>query len=274
MEVVNQAEGYVYRGEIATAVVEGDSPRGQKLKVTFVWLAKSDQYPPLTWGMATTKHVEFGLDIYSVNDIGERRIHLESSITHEEITIFPPDGSKLDRSKIVGFPAVEFTVDTRSTFPFFGGEKVLILTAPDHPEASFDDRLSTTFWDIEVQDDHGEQHGVRGAYEDATADDLWSPVSNVLYQTVSSSAVNDRTPEVQAWLKLVVAAYQERFRQPIPLPTCDTSPMFWSDYARQHAYISRARANEVYPAIGEHLKDCESHRRALLVFHTVGRKRR
>lgn len=72
---------------------------------------------------------------------------------------------------------------TRSEFPFFGGEKTLVVTAPDDPEAKHSRRFD---------------------------EPIWSTVRDVLYQTVSSSEVDRRHFEIEAWVAQVHAAYHAR----------------------------------------------------------------
>lgn len=100
LEVQNASEGYLYRGEISAAKLreEGDS---LELVVGFSWFAKMES--DSGWSVAEPEPYTISLLIYSVSDIGQGRISLSSSITGEQATIFPPDGSKLDPSKVRGF---------------------------------------------------------------------------------------------------------------------------------------------------------------------------
>ena len=103
MEIQNPKEGYLYRGEIATIILEsGHAPDDQILKVTFKWVAKGEGYPPLPnhWVRHSCLDYSASLMIYSVSDIGGGRINLNGWIVGENVTIFPPDGSKLDLSKV------------------------------------------------------------------------------------------------------------------------------------------------------------------------------
>lgn len=56
--------------------------------------------------------------------------------------------------------------------------------------------------------------------------------------------------------------------KPIPVPTCGTDPDEWTEYVRICSYLGRVQAGWKYPNIETHLETCESHRRALEVFHT------
>lgn len=166
------------------------------------------------------------------------------------------------------------TVDTTSVFPFFEGEKLLVLIAPDDPNADSSSYANINYWHIATKNAKDEELGISIANDDATAEDLWfSSVKDVLYQTVSSSEVARRTTKVQAWIEQVVAAYQARLQEPIPLPTCTIDTQTWSAFASQHALRNMDRARELYPDMAEHIKVCKSHRRALAVFHTMPRSR-
>lgn len=103
LEVQNASEGYLYRGEIATATVEGNGSDAT-FKATLAWNAKGEGYPPFPERWVNNTKLTYGasLSIYSVSDIGDGRILLQSSIVGETTTLFPPDGSKLDPSEVVG----------------------------------------------------------------------------------------------------------------------------------------------------------------------------
>lgn len=104
---------------------------------------------------------------------------------------------------------MEPTIGVTSTYPFFGGEKVLILIAPDHPEAPIDRRRQTPYWEIEVADNEGETHATRGSHGD-TAESLWLQTSSALYQAVSSTEVDRLYNQLQDWVSQVHAAYHAR----------------------------------------------------------------
>lgn len=106
--------------------------------------------------------------------------------------------------------ATEPTVDKRSVFPFFDGDRLLVLTAPDHPNFPSDELNDYNFWDIMIQARDGELLATRGSHKDADARSLWYEVSSALYQSVSSNETDRRTPEIKAWLEQVVAAYRAR----------------------------------------------------------------
>ncbi len=108
MEIQNTNEGYLYRGEIATIVVENN-----EILVRFAWLAKGEGFPPIPRNWVRHNVLDFvaNLEIYSASDIGPgseggNRLCLQSEIIGETIVLFPPDGSKLDRAKVKGLEAV------------------------------------------------------------------------------------------------------------------------------------------------------------------------
>lgn len=99
LEVQNHSEGYLYRGEISTMKLEGEG-YSLELVVSFNWLAKMES--DFEWSVTEPTPYKVSLLIYSVSDIGDERIFLSSYITGENITIFPPNGSKLDPNKVRG----------------------------------------------------------------------------------------------------------------------------------------------------------------------------
>lgn len=103
LEVQNEVEGYLYRGEIATATVEEET-----LKITLVWMAKGVGFPPLPerWVSDDRLTYDASLSIYGVDDIGDGRITLNSWIVHELVVLYPPGGSKLDPAKVEGLQLV------------------------------------------------------------------------------------------------------------------------------------------------------------------------
>lgn len=103
MEFQNQIERYLYRGEIATAVVEGEG-NNATLNVTFRWLAKGEGYPPLPtrWVADTKLDYSVSLVVCSVSNIGHGRTNLSNWVTIENVTFFLPDDSKLDPAKVEG----------------------------------------------------------------------------------------------------------------------------------------------------------------------------
>lgn len=95
LEITNAVEGYIYRGEIEQASIEGND-----LHVRFKWIARMEG---LEW------HSQPGLDYFvdtmllvSVSDIGEGRLHYQVNLVWERGTFFPPDGSKLDPGRVIG----------------------------------------------------------------------------------------------------------------------------------------------------------------------------
>lgn len=104
MEIQNQSEGYIYRGEIKDITIEDND-----LKVEFNWLAKGEGFPPIPKSWKNDTHLDYAasLEIFSVTDIGLERICLCSHITNETVVIFPPSGSKLDPKKVEGLQLIE-----------------------------------------------------------------------------------------------------------------------------------------------------------------------
>lgn len=108
IEIQNEGEGYIYRGEIAEVVVEGD-----EFIVKCAWMAKGVGTIPAIgrWVKEDDLGYAANLTIYSVSDIGpgtegSRRLCLQSLITGETVVLFPPDGSKFDRSKVEGLEPI------------------------------------------------------------------------------------------------------------------------------------------------------------------------
>jgi len=107
MEIQNQGEGYIYRGEVKTVTVENN-----ELKVLFAWVAKGEGFPPLPNNWVKDDKLEYAasLDIYSTSNIGPSgeevggsdRVCFNSSIVGETVILYPPDGSKLDPAKVEG----------------------------------------------------------------------------------------------------------------------------------------------------------------------------
>jgi hypothetical protein len=106
-EIQNPGENYIYRGEIEAISVESG-----ELKIQFAWLAKGEGGFPLPKKWVRDDRLAYvaGLIAYSTSNIGPSdrddgggdRLCLNSCIIGEMIILFPPDGSKLDRSKVEG----------------------------------------------------------------------------------------------------------------------------------------------------------------------------
>jgi len=86
MEVQNEGEGYLFRGEIERIAVEGD-----ELQVRFAWLAKGEGFPPLPERWVSSDRLDYSasLQIYSPSDIGDGRICLSSPIVGETVVLYP-----------------------------------------------------------------------------------------------------------------------------------------------------------------------------------------
>jgi hypothetical protein len=90
MEVRNPVEEYFFRGEIETI------------------FAKGEGYPPFPkrWVKSDRLDYEAKLGIYQISDIGDGRIALLSPVSNETVVLFPPNGSKLDPSKVEGLEGI------------------------------------------------------------------------------------------------------------------------------------------------------------------------
>jgi hypothetical protein len=95
MEIQNQGDGYIYRGEIKTIVVD----RGV-LKVGFKWLAKGDTFPPTRWMNHQDLNYDVGLEIFAASSIGQDRIAMSAPAIGELVVLFPLGGSRLDPAKV------------------------------------------------------------------------------------------------------------------------------------------------------------------------------
>lgn len=95
LEVQNLSEGYIYRGEIERAWVEKD-----ELKVRFKWFAQMKK----VGGWQTVGKLDYSVSTFlvSATNIGDNRIFYNVMGTGESGTFFPPEGSRLDPSKVEG----------------------------------------------------------------------------------------------------------------------------------------------------------------------------
>jgi hypothetical protein len=99
-EIQNEDEGYLCRGEIDDISVGGGN-----LTIRFAWCARGEGFPslPRRWvNEADMSGYVASLRMYMVSDIGNGRIMLQSPVLGERTVLFPPDGSKLDPSKVEG----------------------------------------------------------------------------------------------------------------------------------------------------------------------------
>lgn len=102
IEVQNPGEGYIYRGEITTATVEGGGDDAT-FKVALKWMAEGEGRPlPSRWVNSTKLTYAASLLIYDVSDKRDGRILLQSPIVGEIVILFPPGGSKLDPARVEG----------------------------------------------------------------------------------------------------------------------------------------------------------------------------
>lgn len=102
IEVQNAAEGYLYRGEIATIAVEGAGDAAT-LKVSLNWMVKADGFPPAVqrWVPVDTRDYTASLVIYTASDIGDGRLSLSSFMVGETTILFPPGSSTFDGKSAV-----------------------------------------------------------------------------------------------------------------------------------------------------------------------------
>jgi len=95
IEIQNQDEGYIYRGEIASAIVENN-----ELKVKCAWLAKGEGTIPFIKRWVKDNHIDYtaSLEIYSASNIGPSseevgggdRLCLNSPIVGELVVLIRP----------------------------------------------------------------------------------------------------------------------------------------------------------------------------------------
>ena len=107
LELQNERFGHCYRGQIKTMEI-----RKGRLWVTFNWIAKAVDYPPFPTKWAIDKWEDYHplLSSFSATNIGPSgpeiggsdRLFLEFPVLGDKVVLFPPDGSKLDPSRIQG----------------------------------------------------------------------------------------------------------------------------------------------------------------------------
>lgn len=102
LEIQNPAEDYLYRGEIAAVEVIADheDKEHKTLKVKLAWSAKMGEDG--LWHSDNNLDYAVSLLIYFPSDVGGNRISLNCPYNGERATFFPPDGTKLDRSEVLG----------------------------------------------------------------------------------------------------------------------------------------------------------------------------
>lgn len=98
VEVQNQLEKYIFRGEIKNISIENE-----EFFVECSWLAQGLEYPPIptSWKKVENKPYQANLGIYSTNMLDSDRICISSSITGELVILFPLGGSILDYKKVL-----------------------------------------------------------------------------------------------------------------------------------------------------------------------------
>jgi hypothetical protein len=98
LEIQNEREDYIYRGEVANVVVKDGW-----IKVQFAWIAKGkDGIPPVSWVNEYVLSYKADTISYYGSDLGDGRISMHSPWFSETATFFPPGGSKLDPAKVEG----------------------------------------------------------------------------------------------------------------------------------------------------------------------------
>jgi hypothetical protein len=99
IEIQNPGEGYMYRGDIKIIDIKDG-----ELTVTTSWLAKGIGSLPIPrgWVKAENKPYVISLEIYSVSEIGDNRLCLNSPFVGETTVLFPKGGSRLEPSKVAG----------------------------------------------------------------------------------------------------------------------------------------------------------------------------
>lgn len=104
VEIQGKDQPYYYRGEIATAVVEGVDIDAV-LKVTLAWMAKGVGNPPaLASRLVEDTDRTYNVSLYhsSISDIGDDRLLIQSPYVDDVVVFYPPTGSRLDPSKVEG----------------------------------------------------------------------------------------------------------------------------------------------------------------------------
>ena len=98
MEVQNQGEGYLYRGEIETIEVYHGS-----LTVSLAWNAKEEGYPVPTGRWMVHEDLDFAvtLEFCSVTESGKRMV-IQNTGIGEIATLFPKGGSRLNPNQVEG----------------------------------------------------------------------------------------------------------------------------------------------------------------------------
>lgn len=94
IEVQNNNEDYLYRGEIKTARIVGN-----ELVVTLAWMAKMGK--DTKWHTSTRTTYQASLEIYSEPLLDKGRLFLFSPITGEMVSLFPSNyPSKLEKPEV------------------------------------------------------------------------------------------------------------------------------------------------------------------------------
>lgn len=102
LEVQNEDERYLYRGEIEYLIEEN-----YELYIQLKWNAKAEGFPNMTGRWVIDKSLDsleylVSFRIYNLSEIGNGRICLYCKGNHELAVLFPKGGSRLDPKKIEG----------------------------------------------------------------------------------------------------------------------------------------------------------------------------
>ena len=110
IEVQNEREDYLYRGQIKTAQVSDEG----EVCVELHWMAKGDEgFPSANWTADDKLSYVASLEVYSASNIGPSpdgggdRLCLTSGIIGETVVFYPPGGSKLDPARVKNLVVVE-----------------------------------------------------------------------------------------------------------------------------------------------------------------------
>lgn len=105
-EIQNQIESYVFRGEIESIAVEGED-----LRIRFRWLGRGSLPLPEEWVVEENLDYAVSISTCAASNIGPSggetggsdRLFINTGfVSNEIITLFPPDGSKMDPAKVRG----------------------------------------------------------------------------------------------------------------------------------------------------------------------------
>lgn len=97
LEIQNPRENYLYRGEVQEVHIDGST-----LQVVFKWLAKMGD-EPCSWQIAPAEDHVYRINLdYVTATKPDDRILYQYHAVGEVCVFFPPNGSRLDPSRVVG----------------------------------------------------------------------------------------------------------------------------------------------------------------------------